>query len=255
MGCAAFVRGALPELVFGQQTLLLKPEDSLQEAFRLTQERLLQQPFDTEHSGTAATLALVLNLPAPETYGESATRTNETWLFVAHVGDTRAILASQKVGDPSAFTVTALTKDHRPNDEDEAERVRQSGGEVRHTSDNGRAARVFPLGLDKPAFALTRCLGASFAAVCGVSAEPEVSTYRLRPGIDVLLILGTDGLFECCNNTHAAGQILKDGVSTESVNALCASARQQWAQSSCNQTVDDITAIAAMLPHAQGPAP
>jgi len=244
--CAAFARGALPESLFGQRTLLLRPEDTLREAFRQTQASLLEQPFDTEHSGTTVALALVLSLPAP--IAEEASQSGEAWLFVAHVGDSRAILASHRGGDPSAFTVTALTRDHRPDDADEAERVRQAGGEVRKLREGSGAARVFACGQDRPGLALTRSLGASAAMDCGVTAEPEVSAYRLRPGVDVLLVLGTDGLFEFCSNTTAAGQILKEGVTAASLQELCAASRQQWAQSSYNETVDDITAVAAALP-------
>merc|ERR1711948_166088 len=102
-------------------------------------------------------------------------------------------------------------------------------------------------GQDRPALALTRSLGASAAANCGVIAEPEVAAYRLRPGVDVLLMLGTDGLFEFCGNTDAAARVLRDGVSVTALEELCQSSRQQWAQSSYNETVDDITAIAVSL--------
>merc|ERR1719326_2049154 len=60
--CAAFVRGSLPESLFGQHTLLKRPEDTLRQAFHQTQQSLLEQPFDTETSGTTAALALVLNI-------------------------------------------------------------------------------------------------------------------------------------------------------------------------------------------------
>jgi len=252
--CAAFVRGALPESLFGQRTLLLRPEDTLREAFRKTQASLLEQPFDTEISGTTAALALVLNLPSPST--EEGSQGGEAWLFVAHVGDSRAILGSHKGGEPSALTVTALTKEHRPDDAEEAERVRQLGGEIRKLRESSSSARVFAAKKDRPGLALTRCFGASAAMECGITAEPEISAYRLRPNIDVLLLLGTDGLFEFCSNTRAASQILKEGVSHESLEALCAASQQQWAQTSYNETVDDITVIAATLPsgHADGRA-
>lgn len=240
--CAAFARGAIPESLFGQRTLLLKPEDTLREAFRQTQASLLKQPFDTAHSGTTACLALLLNLPAPQG-GEA--QSGEAWLFVAHVGDSRAILASSRGSETSAFTVTALTKDHRPDDEEEADRVRKHGGEIRKLRENSGAARVFMKGQDRPALALTRTLGASAALECGVTAEPDVSAYRLRPGVDVLLLLGTDGLFEFCDNSDAAAQILKEGVSDAALRSLCGASQKQWAQSSYNETVDDITAIAA----------
>lgn len=250
--CAAFVRSSLPENLFGQRSLLLKPEETLREAFRQTQATLLEQPFETHHSGTTALVALVLSLPAPATAdpagGEGTCAGGESWLFVAHVGDSRAILASHRGGDPSAFTVTALTNDHRPDDADEAERVRQNGGEVRKLHKNSGAARVFAPGRDRPGLALTRCFGASGAAEFGVTAEPEVSAYRLRLGVDVLLVLGTDGLFEFCSNTHAAGHIIKKGVTEDALGELCEGSRQQWSQSSFNETVDDITCIAAALP-------
>jgi serine/threonine protein phosphatase PrpC len=242
--CAAFARGALPESLFGQRSLLLRPEETLQEAFRRTQESLLQQPFDTAHSGTTAVLAMVLNLPTPGPQGSGG----ETWLFVAHVGDSRAILASQRASDSDAFTVTALSGDHRPDCADEAERIQQHGGEIRTLHENSGAARVFGRGQDGPALALTRSLGASAAVKCGVLSEPEVSAYRLRPGVDVLLILGTDGLFEFRSNTNAAGHVLKEGVTTEALQKLCASSRCLWSRSSYNETVDDITAIAVTLP-------
>jgi len=244
--CSAFARGLLPESLFGQRTLLLRPEDTLREAFRQTQASLLEQPFDTEHSGTTAAIALVLSLPAPA--ADEGLQGGEAWLFVAHVGDSRAILASHRGGEASAFTVTALTRDHRPDDAEEAERVRQAGGEVRKLRESGGASRVFACNKDRPGLALTRCLGASAASSCGVTAEPEVSAFRLRPGVDALLVLGTDGLFEFCSNTRAAGQILKEGTTTEALEALRASSQEQWAKSSYNETVDDITVVAAALP-------
>eukprot|EP00930_Biecheleria_cincta_P060936 TRINITY_DN46511_c0_g1_i1.p1 TRINITY_DN46511_c0_g1~~TRINITY_DN46511_c0_g1_i1.p1 ORF type:complete len:979 (-),score=147.61 TRINITY_DN46511_c0_g1_i1:12-2948(-) len=243
--CAAFARGAIPESLFGQRTLLLRPEDTLREAFRQTQLNLLKQDFDTAHSGTTACLALVLNLPASQSDGAQI---GEAWLFVAHVGDSRAILASRRGSETAAFTVTALTKDHRPDEPEESERVRRHGGEIRKLRENSGAARVFMKGRDRPALALTRTLGASAASECGVTAEPDVSAYRLRPGVDVLLVLGTDGLFEFCSNDNAAAQILKEGVTDAVVSSLCRASRRQWAQGSYNETVDDITEVAAVLP-------
>jgi serine/threonine protein phosphatase PrpC len=279
--CAAFARGSLPESLFGQHTLLMKPEDTLRHAFRLTQASMLQQSFDTENSGATASMALVLNIPAPheaalhevdpdaplptispipeeasaeasamiETRSETE-RSCETWLFVAHLGDCRVLLASQASSDSEnlSFSVTQLTRDHRPDDSDEAERIRQEGGEVRKLSRSSAAPRVFACGQDRPALALTRTFGASAATSCGVTAEPEVSAYRLRPGVDTLLVLGTDGLFEFCNQTEAISQLLCNGVTVQALDAICAESRKQWAKSSYNETVDDITAIAVSLP-------
>jgi len=260
--CAAFARGSLPDSLFGQHTLLTRPEETLRQAFRHTQTEMLQQPFDTEWSGTTAALALVLHIPSPpfvqappqdspienEPREAPENRASETWLFVAHVGDSRIILASHRENEPESFSVTALTRDHRPDDTEEAERIQRDGGEVRRMHKSTGAFRVFAPRQDRPALALTRSLGASGSTYCGVSSEPEVSAYRLRPSIDVLLILGTDGLFEFCDNTDAAGKMLRNGVTVSTLKELCGEAQQRWAQSSYNDTVDDVTAISVLLP-------
>jgi len=276
--CAAFARGALPERLFSQHTLIKRPEETLRMAFRETQEALLQQAFDTVTSGTTAALALVLDIvdlpanryaPSEETNSVTSNGTNAavwpadanvrgqsaTWLFVAHVGDSRVVLASRNDEDPSAFAATGVTRDHRPHDEEEAERIRQGGGEIRKLHRNSGAVRVFGRGQDRPALALTRTLGASGVLDCGVTAEPEVASYRIRPGVDVLLVLGTDGLFEFCSNEDAVGKVLREGVTTTTLEELCEESRKQWALSSYNETVDDITVIAVALPSAAAGAP
>merc|ERR1712146_84610 len=123
---------------------------------------------------------------------------------------------------------------------------------VRKMHRSSGAVRVFNRDQDRPGLALTRTMGASSASSCGVSSEPEVAAYRLRPGVDVLLMLGTDGLFEFCDNTDAAAKVLRDGVRLNTLEELCEQSRQQWAQSSFNETVDDITTIAVSL---QSPSP
>jgi len=251
--CAAFARGSLPESLFGQHTLLMKPEDTMRQAFHQTQMGLLQQPFDTQTSGTTAALALVLNIRAAAEQEHLRDENTETWLFVAHVGDSRIILASRREDDQSVFSVTPLTRDHRPDDAEEAERVQRDGGDIRKLHSNSGPVRVFGRGQDRPALALTRSLGASAASECGVIAEPEVSAYRLRcrknaPERDVLLMLGTDGLFEFCNSHEATSKVLKEGVTSSVLEEICEESRQRWAQSSYNNTVDDITAILATLP-------
>lgn len=244
----------------------MKPEETLRQAFRQTQEQLLTQSFDTESSGTTVALALVLNIPNPAqaaAQGEidadaedrednPEARASETWLFVAHVGDSRVILASHMSDEPSTFSVTPLTRDHRPDDADEAERIRQEGGEVRKLHRTSGAERVFACGQDRPALALTRSLGANGAADCGVTAEPEISAYQLRPGIDALLLLGTDGLYEFCNHTEAVGKLFREGATAPVLEELCEESRQRWAQSSYNETVDDITAIAVSFASSVG---
>jgi len=252
--CSSFARQALPERLFVQHTLLLSPEETLRHAFEQAQRDLLQQPFDTETSGTTAALALVLNIVGlsaeediPEEIGPQHVNM-ETWLYVASVGDSRIALASCRGPGSSSVSVSSLTKDHRPDNMDEAERVRQQGGEIRRMKNNTGAYRVYDKNKpDQPALALTRTLGASRASACGVSAEPEITAHRLSPDTDVLLLLGTDGLFEFFNHSDAATRLVRENFRGEALEEICEESRQQWIRSSYNETVDDITAVAVSL--------
>eukprot|EP00931_Biecheleriopsis_adriatica_P016287 TRINITY_DN1204_c2_g1_i1.p1 TRINITY_DN1204_c2_g1~~TRINITY_DN1204_c2_g1_i1.p1 ORF type:complete len:844 (+),score=140.18 TRINITY_DN1204_c2_g1_i1:81-2612(+) len=247
--CAAYARGLLPESLFGQGSLIAGPEEALRVAFSQVQEGMLQQPFDSETSGTTATVALVLHLPAAE---EDASAQVESWLYVANVGDSRAVLVSRKDADPSEFSVNRLTREHRPDDKEEAERIQSEGGEVRQLRPGSGTSRIFAPGCQWPALALTRSLGAAVASSCGVSSEPEVTSVRLNPDEDELLILGTDGLFEFCNTKEVATRLSTDGVADEVLEDICAVARRRWARSSYNDTVDDITVVAVSLEKSLG---
>merc|ERR1712232_1236145 len=122
------------------------------------------------------------------------------------------------------------------------------GGEVRKLHGNSGAVRVFASGQERPALALTRSLGATGSADAGVSPEAEIAVYQLRHGVDVLLLLGTDGLFEFCKRTDAIERLLREEPLASVLEELCEESRKRWVESSCNGTVDDITAIALTFP-------
>lgn len=247
--CAAFARGVLPESLFGQGSLIAGPEEALRVAFAQVQEGLLQQDFDTETSGTTATVALVLHFPVSE---EDPEVQGESWLYVANVGDSRAVLVSRTGEDRSEISVNRLTRDHRPDDLAEAERIAAEGGEVRRLRPGSGTSRIFAPGCQWPAMALSRSLGASIASTCGVSSEPEVASVRIANGADELLVLGTDGLFEFCSTKEVATRLCTEGVSDGVLEDVCSVARRRWARSSYNDTVDDITAIAVSLDKSLG---
>lgn len=249
--CAGYVRGFLPESLFGQRSLISGPEEALLLAFAQVQEGLLQQAFDTETSGTTATVALVLHLPNLRP-SEDDTSQSDSWLYIANVGDSRAVLVSRKDDETGEISVNRLSRDHRPDDPEEAKRIHEEGGEVRRLRPGSGTSRIFAQGCQWPALALTRSLGAAIAMPCGVSAEPEIASVRLTPGADDLLVLGTDGLFEFCNTKEVATRLSTDGVTDEVLKDVCATARRRWARSSYNDTVDDITMIAVSLDQSLG---
>jgi serine/threonine protein phosphatase PrpC len=234
--CAAFARATLPELLLAHPDLATNVHLAIVESFAKTHALLLEQDFDTESSGATVALALVQWVWRKD--GLSPPR-RERWLFCAHCGDCRVVLASRKPGRQGSFAVTALTTDHVPNVPEEQRMVVDRGGTLIRRS--GGQARVQQ---GKSTLAMTRAIGLSGAPI---GHEPEMSAYQLR-GDDRLLVLGTDGLFELTSNKAVMKPLLCHGV--HALDRVVGDARRQWEGSSANQTVDDVTAIAAQLDRA-----
>ena len=62
-------------------------------------------------------------------------------LYVANVGDSRAVLASK--GSNNQMTARDLSRDHKPDDPDEKLRITRAGGHVSPPPGNGLSARVW----------------------------------------------------------------------------------------------------------------
>ncbi|CAK9104982.1 unnamed protein product [Durusdinium trenchii] len=247
--CAALARGFLPERIFGDPDLLSHPQEVLKAAFREAQSEMLRlEPTESFSSGTTATVSVVLEQGVSGIERKWPTAEPTITVHTAHVGDSRAILARLADGanGGKCFIVKELTKDHRPDDETEAQRVKDAGGHIRLAG--GKRARVICDSVPgHPGFALTRSLGLSIGQECGIIAEPQVSSQHLPGEAEALLILGTDGLFEFCGNRTVAGHLLKHGVTDRALEEVVHESMELWKNNSSNGTVDDATAIAASL--------
>ncbi|CAK0838289.1 unnamed protein product [Prorocentrum cordatum] len=102
-------------------------------------------------------------------------------LHVANVGDSRAVLG-REIPDAKTprFQAIALTQDQKPDDEEELDRIRMSGGHVQRALDEEGnevgPARVWDgPNCMKPGLGMSRTLGDGCARECGVIADPVVA--------------------------------------------------------------------------------
>ncbi|KAE8664374.1 Protein phosphatase 2C 16 [Hibiscus syriacus] len=123
---------------------------------------------------------------APETVGSTAVVSLicSSHIVVANCGDSRAVLCRGK--EPMALSV-----DHKPNREDEYERIEAAGGKVIQW--NGH--RVFGV------LAMSRSIGDRYLKPW-IIPEPEV-TFVPRVKEDECLILASDGLWDVMTNEEA----------------------------------------------------
>ena len=102
---------------------------------------------------------------APGTTATVCLMHDDVHLYVAHVGDSRAILCSEG-------KALKLTKEHTPDDSEERYRILASGGHVTWSS-IGRP-RV------NGKLEMTRSIGDMELKAAGVTAEPETEKIRVN---------------------------------------------------------------------------
>lgn len=129
------------------------------------------------NSGCTATVALVHR------------HDGKTRLYVANVGDSRAVLATSRASQ-------RLSTDHRACDAAEAKRVTEDGGVVRYGRVGGQLS-------------VSRSLGDHHLKNSGLSCIPDISVTEVGPGENALVI-ASDGLWDTIDDDCAA--FLIDGV-------------------------------------------
>eukprot|EP00928_Gymnodinium_smaydae_P040813 TRINITY_DN27641_c0_g1_i1.p1 TRINITY_DN27641_c0_g1~~TRINITY_DN27641_c0_g1_i1.p1 ORF type:complete len:409 (+),score=84.08 TRINITY_DN27641_c0_g1_i1:72-1229(+) len=224
---SSFVQEALPRCFVRNDDFGQAPEKALVGAFteaqRLCTQSQAEGHFDCMLSGTTATLAMH----------------REGRLYVANVGDSRAVLA-KSVGD--TLRSEDLTVDHRPTCDAERKRIQALGGQVRRL-EGDILHRVFVSGKLYPGLAMTRSIGDTVGATAGVTATPEVRELRVQRDWRFMLLC-SDGVWEFINSEEAVKLINRYPPSEvqKATENLASEAWNRWIKEEGN-LVDDITVI------------
>lgn len=170
-------------------------EAAIVDAFRMLDSQLQEQD-EAKSTGSTAVVAMV----------------SDSHLCAANCGDSRAVLSRGGMA-------YRLTRDHKPELDDEEERINSCGGRV--LDFNGK--RVMGL------LAMSRALGDHCLREVGVVAEPEV-TIISRSQEDEFLVLASDGLWdalsdnEVCDLARRCFQRAKErGAAPETASRVAAS--------------------------------
>ena len=166
-------------------------------------------------------------------------------LIIANVGDSRCVLGSRYDNE---WKFENLSRDHKPNIQEEADRIKQSGGRIRPMIDEDGCfvgpLRVYMKDKDLPGLAMTRSFGDYFASIAGTIAVPEIKEHILIPE-DKFMILASDGLFEFISSEEV-GNIIKGYYDKNDIVGCCEylykESYRKWISEE-EDTVDDITII------------
>jgi serine/threonine protein phosphatase PrpC len=156
---------------------MVDPHLNFKDSFEEVNEELRKTDIKSHTSGTTCVVLYVNGM--------------DYWL--AHTGDSRAVLAKEKDGKLQGID---LTRDHKPDLESERSRILAAGGFVKEANEDMPSARVY---LDKECkrvgLAVSRSIGDFIVKGIGVSAEPEVKQFTLETS-DRFIIMASDGVWE-----------------------------------------------------------
>lgn len=163
-------------------------------------------------------------------------------LTVAHVGDSRCVIAYDKKGE---WEVESLTEDHKPNLPGERARIEGVGGRV--VFDGFYNYRVFAKEGYYPGLNMSRAIGDIRGYnEAGLSAEPETKVVNIgakrKDSAGIKLLLCTDGVWEFIESQAGI-----DSARSVGMKGLAKEAYDAWMKDSDNEISDDITGIYVQL--------
>ncbi|KAJ6757084.1 CATALYTIC/PROTEIN PHOSPHATASE TYPE 2C [Salix koriyanagi] len=162
-------------------------------------------------------------------------------IFVANVGDSRAVLATTSDDDGSLVPVQ-LTVDFKPNLPQETERILQCGGRVFCLDDEPGVHRVWQPDAESPGLAMSRAFGDYCVKDFGLISVPEVLQRHLTSK-DQFVILATDGVWDVISNQAAVQIVSSTPNRAKAAKRLVQSAVQAWKRIRKGIAMDDISAI------------
>ena len=185
-------------------------------------------------------------------------------LYVANVGDSRAIIGEERNARLVAYPLSA---DQTPFRKDERERVKAAGAIVANMDqmdglepmhenwteagaggdeedDTGDPPRVWLKQKMLPGCAFTRSIGDAIGETVGVVAEPEVLIKELCEG-DKYIIIASDGVWEFLSNQTVLNMVSAYKSPLKACKAVVNEAYKLWLQ--YDVRTDDITMIAIYL--------
>ena len=171
-----------------------------------------------------------------------------TRICCINVGDSRCIIGKF---DGYEWISKALSRDHKPSEPDEMNRILKYGGRVESFRDNyGNFVgpeRVWNTDMNGPGLAMSRSFGDEIAHKIGVVVDPEILEYFCLKE-DKFIILGSDGIWEFISNDEVV-DIVKDYYLDNNIEGaiehLYNEASKRWIME--EEVIDDITIIIIFL--------
>lgn len=205
-------------------------DKALKTAFVTTNEKLCNvKTIDTNFSGSTCVTIIV----------------KKRKIISANAGDSRAVLG--RCLSDGTWVGIDLSRDHKPNDPEELERILNKGGRIDSYKDEKGAPlgppRVWLKKEDIPGLAMSRSFGDEVAASVGTISEPEIKEFNMTEN-DKFIIIASDGIWEFISSNECVNIVkdyyLKNDISS-CLTYLLNESSKRWIKE--EEVIDDITCL------------
>eukprot|EP00401_Gymnodinium_catenatum_P053658 CAMPEP_0117610780 /NCGR_PEP_ID=MMETSP0784-20121206/82048_1 /TAXON_ID=39447 /ORGANISM="" /LENGTH=404 /DNA_ID=CAMNT_0005414191 /DNA_START=80 /DNA_END=1294 /DNA_ORIENTATION=- len=241
-------RDVLSKSLFDHRDLHSDPKGALESAYREAQKQIEKRHGpEAQDSGTTAVSAYQ----------------HRDRLFVANVGDSRAVLGRCDTSRGGTLSAVELSRDHKPSRADERQRIIAAGGKVEQgifpvSVGPGGTVRWMRGGPERVmsrnglgGLAVSRSLG-DLSLRPFVSAQPEVVERKLDPK-DKFIVLGSDGIWDQVSSKEAVDIVGRHADPSTAAQEITGVARKRWKMQTGGQLADDITAVVMKLDNSSPP--
>ena len=167
-------------------------------------------------------------------------------LTCINIGDSRAILISKNKN--GTWNYSQLTKDHKPTDKEEKNRIEKKGGSIHklinyddENKEIGPYRVWFKDDTKGPGLSMSRSFGDFLSKEIGVCCEPDIFRYELKED-DKFIVVASDGVWEFMSNENVMNTIVNCSNSDEACEVIVKEAVKKWKEYS-KKNVDDISCV------------
>ena len=171
-------------------------------------------------------------------------------IISSNIGDSRAIKGIYN-SELNKWEYIPLSRDHKPTEIDEAERIKNSKGIIHPYIDDDNKYigpdRVWNEEEELPGLAMSRSFGDELAKKVGVCCEPEVKIFPYNKD-DKFIVIASDGLWEYVNNEEVVeivGKFQEKNDCDGAVSELYELSRERWIK--FDDYIDDISIIVVFI--------
>lgn len=167
-----------------------------------------------------------------------------TTLFIANIGDSRAILGSRDSN--GSMMALQLTVDLKPDLPKEAERIKECNGRVFAMRDEPDVSRVWLPHDNAPGLAMARAFGDFCLKNYGVISVPEFARRDLTER-DLFIVLASDGVWDVLSNEEVVRIVSSAQPRSLAGRFVVEAAAREWKHKYPTSRMDDCAVVCLFL--------